>query len=108
MIFMSFNSGCIQTVKTPPIIPGKKSQSIMVGSCDNGPLEFSIQPSNDGKSIMVIYVMIFMGIKFKDNGGSDRNRYIRRQIVVYTFYNVIACSYICKYCQNEDVEKFFF
>lgn len=49
-------SDCIHTVKTPAVVPGKKSQSIPVGKCDHGPLEFSVQPATDGYSLMVKFI----------------------------------------------------
>ncbi|XP_071166074.1 uncharacterized protein [Mytilus edulis] len=47
---------CIHTVKTPAVVPGKKSQSIPVGKCDHGPLEFSVQPATDGYSLMSVHI----------------------------------------------------
>ena len=50
-------SGCIATVATPFLIAGKKyneSGQIRVGTCDHGPLVFSVQQgSDDGVSKMV-------------------------------------------------------
>lgn len=53
---MLFNcSGCIATVLTEPLKPNRHNrESINVGSCDHGPLDFSVRDGSDsGNSKMV-------------------------------------------------------
>ena len=73
----AFHSGCMDTVKTPPIIPGKKSQSIKVGSCDHGPLQFTIHPSTDGYSLMVWTKTLIIYVSVRLEFGILRNTWLK-------------------------------
>lgn len=47
------NDTCMVTIKTNPLYPNtplNKSQNIMVGNCDHGPLVFSVNSDGKGKS----------------------------------------------------------
>ncbi|KAL5005200.1 hypothetical protein ScPMuIL_018656 [Solemya velum] len=57
--------GCIATVATPPLIPGKqynKSDSIRVGVCDNGPMRFQITNSPRVNTLMEINLTFFSSV----------------------------------------------
>ncbi|KAK6192176.1 hypothetical protein SNE40_003693 [Patella caerulea] len=49
-------NGCIATVKTPPLTSGteyNQSDSIAVGSCDNGPFRFKIKKGDDSSKYKI-------------------------------------------------------
>ncbi|XP_019864463.1 PREDICTED: uncharacterized protein LOC109593807 [Amphimedon queenslandica] len=49
---------CITTVKTPPIKPNtpwNKSENIMVGDCDHGPLLYTVQQNKGGADVVVTF-----------------------------------------------------
>ena len=57
-------------MKTPfiaPDTPWNKSENIMVGGCDNGPLTYGVGYADDGSGAMVCVNTIVFCIKDKDS-----------------------------------------
>ncbi|XP_069136863.1 uncharacterized protein [Argopecten irradians] len=58
-------SGCISTVKTPPLKPNVRynhSQQIQVGSCDHGPIDFRVSALNDSINAATIHVVFHSSV----------------------------------------------
>ncbi|XP_069136862.1 uncharacterized protein [Argopecten irradians] len=50
-------SGCIRTIKTPPITLGKRFSNIEVGTCDYGGITVSMMKATNGRDAMTMDVM---------------------------------------------------
>ncbi|KAK3096669.1 hypothetical protein FSP39_002250 [Pinctada imbricata] len=62
IILLILCSGCLATVKTPfiePDTPWNKSENIMVGGCDNGPLTYGVGYDDNGSGAMTIYLTFY-------------------------------------------------
>ncbi|XP_033749410.1 uncharacterized protein LOC117334081 [Pecten maximus] len=50
-------SGCIETIKTPPLTLGKRFGKIEVGTCDYGAITVSMMKAGNGRDAMTLDVM---------------------------------------------------